>query len=92
MSNTINVFTLNGCSHCIELKKTLNKENIVFKEFEVNQHPEIYRRVLEVTKIDALPTVYIQDTETGNGPLFVAGKDFFNPNEFIEKAKKMGLI
>lgn len=88
MAYTVNIFTLNGCSHCTTLKDELNKNNISFKEFEVNEHKELYDQVMEITKVDALPTVFLQNPETKSGPIFVAGRDFETKEEVLRKIKK----
>jgi glutaredoxin len=88
MAYTVNVFTLNGCSHCVTLKKELKDNDIPFDEFEVSKHRDVYNKLKEKTKIDALPTVYLQDSETGAGPIFVAGRDFNTKEEAIERIKK----
>lgn len=88
MPYSINIFTLNGCSYCKFLKEELDKEGISYEEFEVNKNRKIYDQVVELTKIDALPTVYLQDPETLSGPIFVAGRDFKTKEEAIEKIKK----
>lgn len=82
------IFSLKGCSHCVTLKDELIKQNIEFSEYEVNDNKDAYDQILAVTKFDALPTVYLQNTETGKGPIFVAGRDFFSKEEAIEKIKK----
>jgi glutaredoxin len=88
MAYNVNIFTLDGCTHCSELKKALEENNIQFSEFEVNKHRPIYDQIIAQTKIDAIPTVYIQNEETGAGPILVAGRDFFGKEEGIEKIKK----
>lgn len=88
MAYTINIFTLDGCSHCKVLKAELDKENIKYQEFEVNKHKKIYDSVVELTKLDALPTVYLQDPATESGPIFVAGRDFTTKEEALAKIKK----
>lgn len=88
MSYNVNVFTLEGCSHCSELKKALEENNIPFTEYEVNKHRPIYDQILAETKMDAIPTVYLQNEETGAGPILVAGRDFFQKQEAIDKIRK----
>lgn len=88
MSYSVNIFTLNGCSHCVTLKSELKANNIDYNEFEVTKHKELYDQIMEKTKIDALPTVYLQNTSTGSGPIFVAGRDFETKEEAIKKIKK----
>jgi glutaredoxin len=88
MAYTVNIFTLNGCSHCKTLKEELNKEGIPYTEFEINKYRDAYKAIMEVTKEDALPTVYLQNPETESGPVFVAGRDFKSKEEAIEKIRK----
>ena len=88
MAYTVNIFTLDGCSHCKTLKEELKKESIPYTEFEVNKFRKIYDSILEVTKNDALPTVYLQNPDTDSGPVFVAGRDFNTKEEAIEKIRK----
>jgi glutaredoxin len=89
MAYHVNVFSLIGCSHCKELKSALEENNIPFTDFEVNEHRTIYDQILAQTKMDALPTVYIQNDETGAGPILVAGRDFLQKSEAIEKIKNI---
>jgi glutaredoxin len=88
MAYSINIFTLNGCSHCKTLKEELDKQGIEYDEFEVNKSRKIYDEVVKLTNLDALPTVYLQDPQTLSGPIFVAGRDFNTKEEAIEKIKK----
>lgn len=88
MSYTVNIFTLNGCSHCKTLKEGLNEAGIEYTEFEVNEYRKLYDKIMEQTKIDALPTVYLQNQETQSGPIFVAGRDFQTKDEALQKIKK----
>lgn len=88
MKYSVNVFTLDGCSHCQILKQELRNQNIDYNEFEVSEYKELYDQIMENTKIDALPTIYLQNTETGAGPIFVAGRDFSTKEEAIKKIKK----
>jgi glutaredoxin len=88
MGYSINIFTINGCSHCKVLKEELSKQGIEYGEFEVNKNRKIYDEVVKLTNLDALPTVYLQDPQTLSGPIFVAGRDFNTKEEAIEKIKK----
>jgi glutaredoxin len=88
MSYTINIFTLNGCSHCVTLKEALKDNNIPYEEFEVTKHRDLYKEIKDKTKVDALPTVYLQNPETLSGPILVAGRDFNTKEEAIARIKK----
>lgn len=85
---SVNVFTLNGCSHCVELKKILNENQIEFKEFEIGKHQELFDEVVRLTGHNSLPTTYLQNSETGSGPIFVPGRDYKTKEELLEKIKK----
>jgi len=82
---SVNIFTLDGCSHCKTLKQELKNQNIDYNEFDVLKYKELYDQIMEKTKIDALPTIYLQNTETGSGPIFVAGRDFETKKDAIKK-------
>jgi glutaredoxin len=88
MAYTVNIFTLDGCSHCKTLKEELNKQGIQYTEYEINKFRDLYKAIMEVTKEDALPTVYLQNPETESGPVFVAGRDFNSKEEAIAKIRK----
>jgi glutaredoxin len=88
MSYTVNIFTLNGCSHCVTLKEAFKDNNIPYEEFEVTKHRDLYNEIKAKTKVDALPTVYLQNPETLSGPIFVAGRDFNSKEEALERIKK----
>jgi len=66
----------------------LLKNDITYSEYEVNEHKQTYDQILAVTKEDALPTIYMQNPNTGMGPIFVPGRDFKSPEEAIQKIKK----
>lgn len=87
MKNTIIVFTLNGCSHCIELKNLLKKENIPFKDIEVEKNKEIWDKVVEQTGHNSLPTVYVSLDNGDSGPVFIPERDYTDKNELVEKLK-----
>ena len=88
MGYKVCLFTLNGCAYCIALKDELKKNNILYSEYEVNENKETYDQILAVTKEDALPTIYMQNPDTGMGPIFVPGRDFESPEEALLKIKK----
>ena len=88
MSNNIIIFTLEGCSHCIELKKRLKEESIPFTEVEVSKNKEIWDKVVEQTGHNALPTTYISLNGGEEGPVFVPDRDYHEKEEIVEIVKK----
>ena len=87
MSNRIVVFTLSGCGHCVQLKKSLNELSIPFTEIEVGANQKIWDKVVEQTGHNSLPTVYIGLNGGDDGPVFVPGRDFENKEDLLEKIK-----
>ena len=87
MANKIVIFTLNGCGHCVELKKELNNQNIPFIELEIDANKEIWNNVVEQTGHNSLPTAFIGLNGEDEGPVFVPERDFKSKEELIEKIK-----
>jgi glutaredoxin len=87
MSNNVIVFTLNGCSHCVELKKELKKQQITFNEIEVGNNKEIWDKVVEQTGHNSLPTVFISLDGSDEGPVYVPGRDYDSREDLIKKIK-----
>lgn len=88
MSSEVIVFTLNGCSHCINLKKKLNKVSIPFTEIEITANQKLWDSVVEQTGHNVLPTVFIKTEGTDLGPIFIPGKDFENVDDIIPKINR----
>lgn len=87
MANNIIVFTLDGCSHCVELKKELNNENIPFTELEIGNNKDIWDVVVKQTGHNSLPTVFIGLNGEDEGPVFVPERDYTSKEDLIEKIK-----
>ena len=87
MPNKFIVFTMDGCGHCSELKKKMNSAEIEFTEIEIGENQKIWDQVVNQTGDNALPTVFVSLEGGDEGPVFVAGRDFFDKDEFIETLK-----
>ena len=85
----VNVFTLNGCSHCVELKNILKENKIEFNEFEISQNKEVFDEIVKLTGHNSLPTTFLQDPETNSGPVFVPGRDYKTKEELVEKIQNL---
>ncbi len=88
MADTIIVFTLNGCGHCVNLKKRLNDISIPYKEMEINDNRNIWDQVVTQTGFNLLPTVFIRKEETDTGVIYIPSRDFQNEDEIVEILKK----
>jgi glutaredoxin len=85
------IFTLDGCPACDELKRTLKQKGLEYIEIEIYEYPHVWEEVVNVTKVDSVPTMLLKqtvdddsDTEEKKSNLYVAGVDFNNINEAIE--------
>jgi len=88
MSNSIVLFTMDDCGHCINLKKELNELKISFNEIEINKNKKIWDQVVNQTGHNVIPTIYIRRENSDEGPVFVPGKDFESQDEAIKIIKK----
>lgn len=87
MSNSIILFTLNGCSHCSSLKKRLDLSNIQYQDIEISQNQKIWDQVVKQTGHNVLPTIFVKNSTTDVGPVFVPGRDYQNEDEIFEIIK-----
>lgn len=87
MSSQVVVFTLNGCSHCINLKTKLNEISIPYTEIEITSNQKIWDKVVEQTGHNVLPTVFIKKENTDVGLVFIPGRDFENVDDIVPKIK-----
>jgi glutaredoxin len=85
--NVVVIFTLDGCSHCVDLKKKLDDLKIQYIEIEVTKNKEIWDKVVEQTGHNSLPSVYISIDGGDTGPIFVPERDYETQDELIEKIK-----
>ena len=83
MANNIIVFTLNGCIHCVELKKELNNQNIPFTELEIESNKPIWDAVVQQTGHNSLPTVFIGLNGEDEGPVFVPERDYESRENYL---------
>lgn len=82
------IFTLNNCNHCKSLKDEVTKLSIPFTEIEVKSNKKIWDQVVAQTKLDYLPTFFIKQEGTNDGPVFCPDRDFKNQDEAIDIIKR----
>lgn len=85
------IFTLDGCPACDELKRTLKQNGLEYIDIEINEYPNVWEEVVNVTKEDSVPTILLKqtvddnmNTEEKKSNIYVAGVDFNNINEAIK--------
>lgn len=82
------VFTLDGCQHCVDLKKSLTNANVLYNEMEINENQSLWNQVVEQTGYNLLPTVFIGSNDSDEGIVLVPDRDFKSSTELLEYIKK----
>ena len=87
MANTVIIFTLNGCGHCLELKNRLDENQIPYQEAEITLNRPIWNQVIDQTGLDILPTIFIRQEGIDSGPVYIPGRDYQTTDEIVEIIK-----
>lgn len=87
MKYKIVVFTLNGCGHCALLKTNLDHLSIPYTDVEVNKNEKIWNEIVQQTKQDRIPTVYISEIGKEEGKIFIPEIDFKTIDELVNIIK-----
>ena len=81
------LYTNTGCQFCKQTKERLDENGYTYKEYTVNENPEVWHKV----KADAM--AYMFPTLKVNGRYLMPSRDFMNPGNLItvlEDIKKYG--
>ena len=78
MKDKIEVYTNSNCPYCKTIKEELNKNKIKFEEKTTLENKDDWQKVVQLTGIPTVPTIYYKDN------YFVPGRDFFNPVGLIQ--------
>lgn len=71
------VFSTKTCPFCVELKKELEKNEIPYKEIDVEESPEWYKNMLDRSKQDVVPQTWV-------GEEIVIGNDIQSIKKLLE--------
>ena len=77
----ITIYTNKNCAYCAQLKESLEKENIKFKEIDTLENKNKWQEIVSLTGMPTTPTI-LYDKE-----YLVAGRDFPNPTQVINILK-----
>ena len=89
-SNRVVLFSLQGCTHCDELKKTLTEENIGFDDIDIENSPNIseaWKNIIKVTGNNIVPTLIVKDEIGEEGEIYSPNIDFNSVDEIIKIVK-----
>jgi glutaredoxin len=92
------VYSMKGCPHCVDLKKTLFEQGVVFYDRDIDEHQEEYKMFVEATKSDLVPALMIieGDEQSNKSFLYVPERDYMELNEAVDLVnnhrRNVGLI
>jgi hypothetical protein len=58
-------------------------------DIDIDRNKEIWDSVVEQTKHNFVPTVFIKKNDTEDGLVYLPGKDFHTEDEIVEILKKI---
>ena len=80
------IYTSGGCGHCKTMKEKLKENNIKFIEKTKSKFNEDWNAIMQLTGLGNFPTINIDDE------FFIAGRDFQNPDQFIDYLKNSKIL
>jgi glutaredoxin len=82
--NKVTIYTMSNCPYCADLKEKLEKENIEYRnvDIELEENQEEFQQILEVSNAEEVPIVRIEKQ------LFVPNVSFKSITEAVELTKK----
>ncbi len=80
----VTIYTMSDCPYCADLKEKLTKENIEFRNVDIDlpENQEEFEHILEVSKAEEVPILRIDKQ------LFVPNVSFKSITEAVELTKK----
>ena len=91
MKNQIVLFTMKGCSHCLEFKKMLKKNKTKFTELDIDDNKEEYEMFVEITENEFVPAFMIvesPDTDEHKSYLYAPDRDYNEIEEGVAIIKE----
>lgn len=81
---------MEGCPHCLDMKKQLIESRINFVERDINQHEDEYDLFVSVTNNEYVPAFMVIEDNSGeyNTYLYAPERDYNEINEGIEIIKE----
>lgn len=86
--NRVIIFTMSDCIYCQRLKKRLDQISIPYINADISENSELWEEVVNQTKQDVVPTVFITPEDSDTGQLFVPTIDYQTEDEIVEIIKK----
>lgn len=80
----VTIYTMSDCPYCADLKEKLTKENIEFRNVDIDlpENQQEFNKILEVSNAEEVPILKIDKQ------LFVPNVSFKSITEAVELTKK----
>ncbi len=66
MRGRVTVYSVPGCSHCIQAKATLSTLGVPVCDVDINKHGELRARLKELTGHSTVPQIFFNNLYVGN--------------------------
>lgn len=84
------LYTMKGCSHCVEFKKMLSEQGIEFYDRDIYEHQDEYDIFAELTGNEFVPAFMLVNESESDEPiptLYAPERDFNELTEGLEIIK-----
>jgi glutaredoxin len=91
MDKLLFIFTMEGCSFCVQMKDQLKESNIDFIERDIFEHNDEYEMFVEVTQNDFVPAFMIienPDKDNEKSHLFAPDRDYEDIDDGVSIIKE----
>lgn len=84
MNNKVTIYTMSNCPYCTELKELYDKENIEYRNVDIDllENQEEFNQILETSKAEEVPIVRVEKQ------LFIPNVSFKTIVEAVELTKR----
>lgn len=68
MAKIITIYTTNTCAYCEMVKKYLDTKNLTYNVVNLDDHPEIRQKVIDMSGAMTVPVTVVEDTADEDAP------------------------
>jgi len=85
------LFTMKSCPHCTEFKNMLKENEVLFHDYDIDEHKEEYDMFLEITGSEFVPAFMVVNEGDGEtkADCYYPEKHYDSLEEAVELAKKV---
>lgn len=91
MNYELVIYTMEGCSHCVEFKKLLEQENITYHDRDIDKYNKEYDMYSKITNTEFVPSVMLitgANTPNEKTHFFAPTKEYETIFEALDLVKK----